>query len=75
MADIRLLSALSKEFPLELLEEEVEAVDVAEESSVKRLEVLCRLEIDIEGDPFLVEFSEIRPLRERISELPAMTAI
>jgi len=51
MADIRLVSALSKEFPL--LPEELDVDDVEDAaSSVKRLEVLCRLEISMNSDPF-----------------------
>ena len=62
MADIRLVSALSKEFPL--LPEELDVDDVEDAaSSVKRLEVLCRLEISMNSDPFPIDFSEIQLLQ------------
>ena len=62
MADIRLVSALSNE--LALLLEELEVDDVEDEaSSVKRLEVLCKLEISMKCDPFPIYFSEIQLLQ------------
>lgn len=61
MADIRLESALSNEFVLLL--EELEVDDVEEEASaVKRLEVLCELEISMTCNPFPKDFSEIQLL-------------
>jgi hypothetical protein len=53
-SDIRLENALSKVFLLLL--EELEVDDVA--SSVRRLEVLCRLEISMKVNPFHIDFSE-----------------
>jgi hypothetical protein len=53
ISDIRLESALSKEF---LLLEELEVDDV--ESSVRRLEVFCKLEICMDVNPFHIDFSE-----------------
>jgi hypothetical protein len=53
MADIRLVSALSRELPLL-----VEALDVEDaESSVKRELVLCKLEICMIRSPYRVDFS------------------
>ena len=61
MADIRLVSALSNEFAL--LPEELEVDDVEDEaSSVKRLDVLCKLEISMNCDPFPIDFSGIQLL-------------
>jgi len=52
MADIRPESALSKEFPL--LDEVLDVEDVDDaESSVKRVLLLCKLEISMNDDPFL----------------------
>jgi hypothetical protein len=59
IADIRLENALSKEFPLLLEELEVDDVEAAA-SSVKRLAVLCKLEISMKVNPFHINFSEIR---------------
>jgi hypothetical protein len=58
MSDIRLESALSKEFPL-LEELEVDDVEDAA-SSVKREEVLCNAEIDMNYLPSYINFSEIQ---------------
>lgn len=58
MADIRLVSALSKVFPLLLVELAVDDVeDVA--SSERRELVLCKLEISMNGNPFRIVFSKI----------------
>jgi hypothetical protein len=65
MADIRLESALSNEFALLL--EELEVDDVEDEaSSVKRLEVLCELEISMTCNPFPIDFSEIQLLESSV---------
>jgi len=53
-SDIRLENALSKVLLLLLVELEVEAV----ESSERRLEVFCRLEISMKVNPFHIDFSE-----------------
>jgi hypothetical protein len=58
MADIRLVSAPSNVFVL-LDELEVDDVEDAE-SSVKRLEVLCTLEISMDHNPFPIDFSKIQ---------------
>jgi hypothetical protein len=58
MADIKFVSALSKEFPLLLFELEVDDVeDVV--SSERRELVLCKLEIFMKGNPFHLDFSKI----------------
>jgi len=67
MSDIRLVSALSKEFPLLLLELVVDDVeDVA--SSVKSELVLCKLEICMNCPPFHLDSSEIQLRKQRISD-------
>ena len=58
IADNRLVNALSKEFALPV---ELEADDVEEvESSESRELVLCKLEIDMNSNPFQLDFSKIR---------------
>jgi hypothetical protein len=56
------VSALSNEFVLLLEELEVDEVEDAA-SSVKRLEVLCKLEISMTCNPFPIDFSEIQLLQ------------
>jgi hypothetical protein len=74
MSDIRLVSALSKEFPLLLLELVVDDVeDVA--SSVKSELVLCKLEICMNCPPSHLDSSEIQLPKQRIPDLSERTAI
>jgi hypothetical protein len=74
MADIRLVNALSKEFPLPV---ELEADDVEDvESSEIRELVLCKLEMSMNGTPFRIDFSEkTNYRRQRFSEIYTGTAI
>jgi hypothetical protein len=65
MADIRLVSALSNEFPL--LAEDLDVDEVEEVLSSERRELLCKLEISIKVDPFAwvsqIEFLKAAPAR------------
>jgi hypothetical protein len=62
MADSRLESALLKLFCVLLVELVAdEAEDAA--SSVKRVVLLCKAEMDMKDDPFHANFSDLRPLR------------
>ena len=59
IAEIRLVSALSKAFVLLLEELETEDVEDAE-SSEKRELLLCKLEISMNRNPFRVDFSRLQ---------------
>jgi hypothetical protein len=58
-ADIRLVSALSKELPLLFVELAVDDVDDVVSSERREL-VLCKLEIFMKRNPFRIDFSKIQ---------------